>query len=323
MKDDKYRAMTFTGPKYIPIGVDVLAGGWIKYREDLAAVVRKHPVVFGEDPKIPDFDTVAADTGCAESDNVDAWGCRWRNVYEGHGGMVVGHPLPRREDVLSLKAPAEDRGLGHGFIYLRLADLRGFEELMIDFAEEPRELQMLIDVVLEYAMRQVEKLLADWRTWGNDDDLIGLGDDLGMQHSLPISPEKWRKYLKPCFTKVFGRCKEVGHPVMFHSDGHIFEIIPDLVECGVDIINPQYRANGLDNLARVCKGKVCVNLDLDRQLFPFCSEQELDAHVRGAVEALGSPDGGLWLSAEVDDGVPLETIDAMCYILEKYRGFYA
>ncbi len=323
VKDDRYRAMTFAGPKYIPVGISVLAGGWAKYRDDLAALVREHPIVFGEDPKIPDFDTVAADEGCAAGEYEDAWGCRWRNVYEGHGAMVVGHPVPRREYIHGLKAPDKDAGVGHGFMYLRLADLRGFEELMIDFAEEPPELQMLIDIVLEYALRQVDKLLAVWRTWGNDDDLIGLGDDLGMQHSLPISPEKWRKYLKPCFAKLFGRCKEVGHPVMFHSDGHIFEIIPDLVECGVEIINPQYRANGLDNLVRACKGKVCVNLDLDRQLFPFCAEQELDAHVRGAVEALGSREGGLWLSAEVDDGVPLATIEAMCHILEKYRGFYA
>jgi len=88
------------------------------------------------------------------------------------------------------------------------------------------------------------------------------------------------------------------------------------------VINPQVRANGLENLARVCKGRVCVNLDLDRQMFPFGTPADIDRHVREAVEALGSPSGGLWLSAEVDDGVPLQNVEAICTALEKHRGYY-
>ena len=107
-----------------------------------------------------------------------------------------------------------------------------------------------------------------------------------------------------------------------HSDGHIWEIIPDLIECGLSVINPQHRANGIDNLVAVCKGKVCVDLDLDRQLFPLASPEQIDAHVREAVEKLGSPEGGLWLKAEVDDGLSLETIEALCVAREKHRGHF-
>ena len=92
---------------------------------------------------------------------------------------------------------------------------------------------------------------------------------------------------------------------------------------GVNVINPQVRANGLDNLARVCKGKVCVDLDLDRQLFPFCTPADIDHHVRQAVETLGSPAGGLWLRAEIGVDVPLENVEAVCSALEKYRAYYA
>jgi uroporphyrinogen decarboxylase len=128
---------------------------------------------------------------------------------------------------------------------------------------------------------------------------------------LPAAWMKYReKYLKPCYAKIYSLCRAAGHPVYMHCDGHIYEIIPDLIECGVNVINPQFRANGLDNLARVCKGNVCVDLDLDRQLFPFCTPADIDAHVRVAVEILGSPEGGLWLKAEIDDGVPLEIIEA-------------
>jgi len=240
-------------------------------------------------------------------------------VRTGMQAIVKKHPVPTREAVHHLKAPSKDTGLPHGFMYLRLADLRGFEELMLDFAEEPPELQMLIDSVLEYNLRQVRKLLDEQK----EPTLLHFGDDLGMQNSLPISPEKWRKYLKPCFAKIFGACRERGHWVYFHTDGHIIEIIPDLVDCGVNVINAQVRANGLHELARVCKHKVCVDLDLDRQMFPFCTPADIDAHVREAVEVLGSREGGLWLEAECAPDVPLENIDAICQALEKYRSYFS
>ena len=59
-------------------------------------------------------------------------------------------------------------------------------------------------------------------------------------------------------------------------------------------------------LAAACKGKVCVDLDLDRQQFPFWKPDDIDRHVREAVETLGSPEGGLWLKAKIGDDVPLE-----------------
>jgi len=143
-----------------------------------------------------------------------------------------------------------------------------------------------------------------------------------MQASLPISPAKWRKYLKPCYAALYGLCHEAGRDIYMHSDGHIVEIIPDLVECGVNVINPQVRANGLDRLAETCRGLVCVDLDLDRQMFPFATPEEIDTHVREAVEALGSPEGGLWLKAECAPDVPLENIEAICAAMERYRGYF-
>jgi len=222
--------------------------------------------------------------------------------------------------VHQLKLPDKDDGFPHGFMYLRLADLRGFEELMVDFAEEPPELQMLIDKVLQHNLRQAKKLM-DWLA-GKEEQIVYFGDDLGMQNSLPMSPAKWRKYLKPCFMAIYKPVLAAGHPIYMHTDGHILEIIPDLVECGVAIINPQVGANGLKQLAQVCKGKVCVDLDLDRQQFPFWNAAEIDTHVREAIEALGSPEGGLWLKAEIGDDVPLENVEAICATLEKYSTYY-
>ena len=309
--------MTFQTPEFIPVSVGLLGAAWIRHREALTDLVVRHPAIFGE-PKEGARDYDAATGLYVEGDHVDEWGCVWRNVRRGMDAMVAHHPVPTREAVRTLKPPQNDVPVWHGFMFLRLVYLRGYEEAMVDFAEEPPELQRLIDIVLEYNMRQL-RLKLEGRTEPN---VLYFGDDLGMQNSLPISPAKWRKFLKPCFARIYGACRDAGHWVYMHSDGHIIEIIPDLIECGVNVINPQVGANGLENLTRLCKGKVCVDLDLDRQHFPFWTPADIDRHVRDAVEALGSPEGGLWLKAECGPDVPIENIEAVCQALEKYRGYY-
>jgi hypothetical protein len=122
---------------------------------------------------------------------------------------------------------------------------------------------------------------------------------------------------------MYGMCHDAGSKVYMHTDGHIVPIITDLIDCGVNVVNPQIRANGLDNLARECKGKICVALDLDRQLFPFCDPSDIDGHVRESVEVLGMPEGGLWLHAECGPDVPPATIEAICVALEKYRSYFS
>jgi uroporphyrinogen-III decarboxylase len=190
---------------------------------------------------------------------------------------------------------------------------------MLDFAEEPAELQILIDKVLAYNLRQVGRKLEALDKPGQ---IVYFGDDLGMQSGLPMSPKKWRQFLKPCYSQIYAPVKQAGHYVYMHTDGHILEIIPDLVECGVDVVNPQVGANGLENLAKVCKGKVCIDLDLDRQKFPFWDPGDIDRHVKEAVEILGSPEGGLWLRAEIGDDIPLANVEAICAALEKYSTYY-
>jgi uroporphyrinogen-III decarboxylase len=146
------------------------------------------------------------------------------------------------------------------------------------------------------------------------------GDDMGMQKSLPISPADWRRYLRPCFEAIFGRCRDKGIYVYLHSDGHILEIIPDLAGCGVRVINPQIRANTLEGLVKAAKGKVCINLDLDRQMFPFATPKEIKAHIHEVKDALYLPEGGLMLTAECAPDVPLVNIKAICEALEEVGG---
>ena len=316
-EEDRYKAMLFDHPEHIPVGVSILPAAWIKHREALDEIVARHPILFGDGNKERNYDAVGGTYVAGE--HVDVWGCVWSNVNTGRESIVTGHPVPTREAVHALAMPEEDAGLPHGFMYLRLADLRGFEQLMLDFAEEPPELQMLIDIVLEYNMRQAKLKLDGMEGTGQ---IATFGDDLGMQKGLAMGALKWRRYLKLCYARIYKPFRDAGHYVYMHTDGQIHEIIPDLVECGVSVINPQIGANGLDNLETVCKGKVCVDLDLDRQMFPFWTPAEIDAHVREAAESLGAPEGGLWLHAEIADDVPLQNVEAICSALEEVRSYY-
>jgi uroporphyrinogen decarboxylase len=318
---DRLKALRFERPERIPVGVGILPAAWMKHRRALDEIVARHPALFGKQ-KVGERDYDAVGGTYVAGAHTDAWGCVWSNVKTGMEAIVTGHPVPTREDVRRLKPPTKDAGFPHGFMYLRLCDLRGFEEMMVDFSEEPPELQQLLDIVLEYNLRQGRLRLEELQRKPPTEPLVHFGDDLGMQHSLPMRPETWRKYLKPCFARIYRPFREAGYYVYMHTDGHILEIIPDLADCGVNVVNPQARANGLQNLARVCKGKICVALDLDRQMFPFATPAQLDAHVKEAVETLGAPEGGLWLSAELGEDVPLENVEAILTALEKYRDYF-
>jgi uroporphyrinogen decarboxylase len=314
-EENCFRAVEYREPEWIPIGVSLMPATWSKYREALEEIVVRHPQIFGAYEKgSQDFD----DFGglYEEGTYTDEWGCRWENIAGGLDSLCVGHPLEdwsALEDYTPPKPDAE--GLPHGFMYMKLYYLRGFENFMIDLLDEPPQLQQLIDMVLDYNVAVVQKMVA------KEQRIYHFGDDLGMQDRLAMGPELWRRYMKPCFAKIYAPCRETGAHVYMHTDGHVLPIIGDLIECGVTVLNPQIRANGLDGLERECKGKVCINLDLDRQLFPFCTPGDIREHVHEAVVRLAMPEGGLMLHAECEPDVPLENIEAVCQALEAHMDY--
>ncbi|MDR2537869.1 MAG: hypothetical protein LBC46_06145 [Treponema sp.] len=310
------KAMTWKSPETIPVSIGFLPAAWKKYGEEIRTITARYPQFFGDISERYNYAAYTPQT-YHEGTYTDEWGCVWENIQEGMESMVKGHPVKTREDIRALHIPDDRTGrIPHGFMYLRLLDLRGFEEAMFDFAEEPEELQMLIDKVLEYNLLQVEVVIQ--KTSGS---IIYFGDDLGMQNGLAIGREKWVKYLKPCFTAIYKKCRDAGKLVYMHSDGCIWEIMAELQETGVNMVNPQYRANGLDKLVSVCKGKIPINLDLDRQYLPFATPDGIERHIRDCVEALYLPEGGLGLSLELGHDVQPDIAEAAIAALEKYRHY--
>lgn len=318
---DFLKAIRLESPSVIPTTVGLLPAMWIHNGKEAEQLVKTFPQFFPEGYSVDysDPSTIAHGTYKA-GEHVDEWGCVWSNVDEGMEAIVTGHPVKKPEDVFTLQLPGNRDGrLPHGFMYLRLMDLCGFDNAMYMFADEGEEIETLIAKVLEYNKYQVEALIDKFH------GLAVFGDDLGMQNGLVIGVDRWRKFLKPCYRELYGMIKE-KHPdtlIYMHTDGCIHKIMPDLVECGVDMINPQYRANGLQNLVRVCRQEqiIPINLDLDRQLFPFASRSELEEHVHQCVEALYLPQGGLSLNVELNYDVPIENCYAVLEALEKYRHY--
>lgn len=337
------KTVEFKNPRWVPCRVGIMPATWRKYREELEEIILSHPKIFPDYKRgCVDFDSIK-DPGYRLGGFTDSWGCVWDNVAEGLEGIVVRSPLERWEDLDSYTPPdpitqgergspidwenieryyasLEENeglpggGLPHGFMYMRLYYLRGFENFMIDIATDDPRLERLISMVLEYNIKYINKLIEIGAK------MMYFGDDLGTQKSLAIHPEKWRKYLKPCYKKMFSLCKDKNIYVYFHSDGHILEIADDLIECGIDIINLQSRANTFDGIKNRFKGKVCIEVDLDRQLFPFATTKEIREHIKEAIEKLYSDKGGLMLYAECEPDVPLENIEAICSTLEEVGG---
>ena len=335
------KTIYFDSPEWTPCGVSILPATWMKYRGELEAVVLAHPRIFPHYERgSKDFDRV--DSVLYESGrHTDCWGTVWESITPGLDSISVGHPLqdwsaldgyvapdplvddsfgPRPDwgHVKRMLADAKRRGdlatgggLQHGFMYMRLFYLRGFENLMMDLATNDPRLRGLIRMVEEYNSVVIRKYLALGAEY------MSLGDDLGTQKSLPISPAMWREFIKPSYSRMLAPCRDGDVPVYLHTDGHILEIIPDLIEAGVRVVNPQIRANGLAGLQSVAKGRVALDVDLDRQLFPFATVPEIEDHIGAVFGALHMPEGGLMLHAECGPDVPLASIDAICVALER------
>lgn len=112
--------------------------------------------------------------------------------------------------------------------------IRGYESFLTDLAVEEESARILMDRVSE----TVGDVLANMAACGTD--IVGCGEDVGMQQALIMGPAIWRREIKPRFRTIISRARQAKPDVLFfyHSDGNIAEIIPDLIEIGVDILNP-------------------------------------------------------------------------------------
>ncbi|HRU06210.1 MAG TPA: uroporphyrinogen decarboxylase family protein [Candidatus Brocadiia bacterium] len=346
-RENFLRNVRFQGPEYTPCRVVINMASWDLWREKMEEVVLRHPILFPSYRKGQmNFNNLTFAPGYRkDEDFVDAWGCTWRSTVNGIEGVVIGSPLEDWAKLETWQAPdglkTADRGpidwdairkataaakargdltsgsLPHGFFFMRLTYLRGFENLLTDLIEEPPQLARLIEQIDRHNIAVVQQYI-DMGV-----DVMELGEDLGTQTSSVISPAMFKKFCVPSYKRLTEPIKAAGIIVSLHSDGYILDLMDEFASCGMDIVNPQDLVNGIDNIARVCKNRFCIRLDVDRQkIVPFGTRKEIEDLIAEGVRKLGSPRGGLELICGIYPPTPPENVDAVCCAMEKYRTWW-
>ena len=195
---------------------------------------------------------------------------------------------------------------GLGNLFERLQFLRGYENLMMDFMEKPKEIYELMDMLLDYMLRGTRLVLL------LEPDCVAYSDDWGTQVQLIINPREWRHFFKPRYKKLFDMVRAAGAYTHFHSDGMIMEIIPDFMEIGLNILNPQFSCMDLEKLAALTRKRLVILSDIDRQHFlPFGKPAEVRDYTRRVVKTFDAKNGGFIGRGEIAKDVPIENADAM------------
>lgn len=204
---------------------------------------------------------------------------------------------------------------------------RGMENFYMDLAADPNFACGLMDVINELKMRYWELALAEV---GDQVVAVTEADDMASQHSLIISPETYRRLIKPRHKRLFDHIHRLAPnaSIFFHSCGAINELIPDLIEVGVDILNPvQVNAAGMDTkrLKKEFGDVLCFwGGGVDTQhILPYGTPQQVRDEVRRRIDDL-APGGGFIFNTvhNIQADVPPQNLAAMFETLREF-GVYA
>jgi uroporphyrinogen decarboxylase len=208
------------------------------------------------------------------------------------------------------------------FPFERAVAMQGLEQILMNMAVNPEFAEALLRRLADLCKQLMGHFL---RELGDNVDIIKIGDDLGTEESLLMSPAMYRRILKPIHADYISFIRErTRAKVFFHTDGDVSDLLDDFVEIGVDILNPiQTSSGGMANIAEVKRRygsrlAFCGGIDTQR-ILPRGSPEEVRQEVRRVVELL-APGGGYLLAAvhTIMDEVPAENILAMVDAVEEF-----
>jgi uroporphyrinogen decarboxylase len=197
----------------------------------------------------------------------------------------------------------------------RAFQLQGMQAFLLNLVDAPDFAAALLRKITDLCKTHLTHFLGEV---GEHLDLIILADDLGTQNSLLISPRTYRSLLKPLHAELFALVRQHSRArIFFHSDGDVFPLLDDLVEIGVQVLNPIQTSAGrmanLEELKRRYGERLvfCGAIDTQRVL-PLGRPDEVRAEVKRVIETLGA-DGGYLLASvhTIPNETPPENILAM------------
>jgi uroporphyrinogen decarboxylase len=273
----------------------------------------------------------------------DEWGVGWKsNPYETKFGLgryteITGHPLAEDSAVETYKSPDPSRpelyedarraidefrgdywivGVTVCTIFETAWALRGLERMLMDFVLDPELAGRILDIPDHFHLEAAKKLV------GLGVDMIWTGDDVGGQTGMIISPAQWRQFFKPRMARFFAALKGINPrlKIAYHSDGNIEPIIPDLVEIGLDVLNPVQPAS-MD--PAILKKKFGDRLSFwgtidEQKTLPFGTPRDVADEVRLRLGTAGRG-GGLIIGPthHVQLDTPMENFMAMVETVKK------
>ncbi len=267
----------------------------------------------------------------------DEWGVGWRPTQyatpfgKGAYTEITGHPLADADAISTYRPPDPNRpelyedaahlirnygqeyfivGVTVTTIFETAWALRGLETLLMDLVTAPDLAQAILDIPYRYHLTAAQKL-AEMGV-----DAIWVGDDVGAQKGMAISPALWRKVFKPMWAEYFSELKRLNPRVkiMYHSDGAIEPIIPDMIEVGLDVLNPIQPAS-MDPAALKKRygDRLCFWGSIDEQhTLPFGTPDDVRREVLARLDTIGKG-GGLIIGPthHVQLDTPLDNFWAM------------
>ena len=307
------RAIEFKHPEYVPLEITDVPGVYDDFGR-----LDENQVKLLEGTE--DFDSLQAifsyvyqDLRTDEKGNryrKDEWGCTQMIPSDGkYSYLVVEHPLTNWADLKRYEFPSPSeadryfrrikKGLEKypdrfkvGYFdpgpFELASYILGFENLLLSLKTDIKKVQYLFDGIIDYYMMLAKK----WEEIGMH--MVVIYDILAHDQNLLISPRMWRTHFKPFYQKFFHHVHSLGMYTGLGLDGKITEILPDFQDAGMDVLD--YRQSGLigiDNLAKVCGGRLCIkgSIDMDSTLVRGTPE-EIRYEAEQLVHILGGRNGG-------------------------------
>ncbi len=200
-------------------------------------------------------------------------------------------------------------------IFERAHAILGFQEFMLLLASEPDDLGVLLDKITDHNIEIAKEIVK------KGFKIAHYGDDLGNQTSTFFSPEMFRRILKPRIKRLWSIYKDAGIPVYMHCCGNITKIIPDLIEIGLDVLEPMQPVMDFKYLKKEFGKDLTFFGGIDTQyLLPFGTPEEIKTQSKEVIYTLGKNGGYIIApSQEIMADVPIDNIKALVEVINVER----
>ncbi|MBN1139131.1 MAG: hypothetical protein JXM73_21300 [Anaerolineae bacterium] len=334
-QENTRRAIEFGGPAYLPCTVSVDLD-WLWDRDEgKRERVRQLAACFPDD-MLGGLNAARNSVEPVCRDGVTLWLDEWQTGWEdsGYGAKTESYPLASSYEALAGytfpnphltgRFDAADKRLeqrGDRYVrcsvwftlFERLWMLRGFEAMLMDPYTNERAFCRLRDRIVEYNLATIDQ----WLRRGVDG--VFFSDDWGCQRGLLMRPDDWRRFYKPSYRRLFERVRSGGAHVWMHLCGDISAILPDLIEIGLNVLNPvQSQAMDVRQLSREFGGQLCFNGGVDVQgTLVRGTPDDVRREVHELVALFGRFNGG-YIGGTTHSAMPETPLDNVIAMVEAF-----